>query len=105
MTFACVSAQADEQSMGVSERERGTAALKDLAQLQRAPKERTIFRRNVAKGPNPLSTQKKKRKAGAEGQKQKAAVQGEGREQPKRKRVRVRRKDGGSLAGGADGTS
>ena len=53
--------QAGEASMGVSQHERATEALQQLPALQRGPREKSIFRRKGAKGPNPLSVQRKKR--------------------------------------------
>ncbi len=53
--------QAGEASMGVSKHERATEAMQQLPALQRGPREKSIFRQNRAKGPNPLSVQKKKR--------------------------------------------
>ena len=53
--------QAGEASMGVSEHERAAEAMQQLPALQRGPREKSIFRRKGAKGPNPLSVQKKKR--------------------------------------------
>ena len=48
-------------SMGISEHEKATEAMQQLPALQRGPREKSIFRRKGAKGPNPLSVQKKKR--------------------------------------------
>ncbi|CAL5228383.1 g11506 [Coccomyxa viridis] len=53
--------QAGEASMGVSKHERAAEAMQQLPALQRGPREKSIFRRKGAKGPNPLSVQKKKR--------------------------------------------
>ena len=47
--------------MEVSEHERATEALQELPALQRGPREKSIFRQKRAKGPNPLSVQKKQR--------------------------------------------
>ena len=73
--------------------------MRDLAQLQRRPRERSIFRRKGAKGPNPLAMRKKQKRGGeAGGGAPAAAVEEGGAEKPKRKRVRVRKKgeaDGG----------
>ena len=101
---AFLDTQIDQQNMGVSEAERGAAAMRDLAQLQRAPREQSIFRRKGAKGPNPLAVRKKKLKgtgeaAGGGGQAAAVAQEGEA-EKPKRKRARVRKKGNGD--GGSD---
>ena len=53
--------QARNMSMGISEHEKATEAMQQLPMLQRGPREKSIFRRKGAKGPNPLSVQKKKR--------------------------------------------
>ena len=92
----------------MSEVERGAAAMRDLAQLQRAPRERSIFRRKGAKGPNPLAVRKKKRQpgeAGGGGGGQAAAVQEGEAEKPRRKRARVRKKGGADGGGDAPGAS
>ena len=76
--------------MGVQKHELSQQALAELAQLQRGPREKSIFRRVKAKGPNPLSIKKKKRWPPDQTQKQ-------GSEQdavrPKKKRVRKRNKE------------
>lgn len=55
--------QEGQQQAGVSAQELQSGALKDLAELQKEPKQKSLFRRNRAKGPNPLSMRKAKRKA------------------------------------------
>ena len=74
--------------MGISEHERAAEALQELPALQRGPRERSIFRQNRAKGPNPLSVQKKQkpRAGGAGGQSAEGAA--------KAKRKRSRKKAG-----------
>ena len=74
--------------MGISEHERAAEALQELPALQRGPRERNIFRQNRAKGPNPLSVQKKQkpRANGAGGQSAEGAA--------KAKRKRSRKKAG-----------
>jgi len=76
--------------MGVQKHELSQQALAELAQLQRGPREKSIFRRNNAKGPNPLSVRKKK-KGASDGARKQAAQ--EDAEQPKRKRARVRKRE------------
>jgi U3 small nucleolar RNA-associated protein 23 len=80
----------DDSNMGVQKHELSQQALAELAQLQRGPREKSIFRRVKAKGPNPLSIKKKKRGLPDQTQKQ-------GSEQdavrPKKKRVRKRNKE------------
>ena len=84
--------------MGVSKHERATEALQQLPALQRGPREKSIFRQNRAKGPNPLSVQRKKRPQPD------AAVTDQAEDGPKSKRKRTRKKakeDGGAIAGTA----
>ena len=68
--MCCDWLQAGKASMGISEHERAAEALQELPALQRGLRERSIFRQKRAKGPNPLSVQKKKqlRTEGAGGQ-------------------------------------
>ena len=81
--------------MGISEHERASEALAELPALQRGPREKSIFRQKRAKGPNPLSVQKKKRPL-----KQTAAATGnaEAAAKPKRKRIRTKAKEVGKAA-------
>lgn len=81
--------------MGISEHERATEALAELPALQRGPREKSIFRQKRAKGPNPLSVQKKKRPL-----KETAAARGdaEAAAKPKRKRSRTKAKEAGNAA-------
>ena len=87
--------QVDDSNMGVQKHELSQHALAELAELQKGPKEKSIFRRSGAKGPNPLSVKKKKRPAPHQAQKQGAE---QSAEKPKRKRVRKRSKDQSSQA-------
>ena len=77
--------------MAISKHERAQEALQNLPALQRGPRERSIFRQKRAKGPNPLSVQKKKRPhlgpAGAD--------EAEAMPKPKRKRSRNKVKEVG----------
>ena len=77
--------------MAISKHERTQEALQNLPALQRGPREKSIFRQKRAKGPNPLSVQKKKRPhlrpAGAD--------QAEAMPKPKRKRSRNTVKEAG----------
>lgn len=85
--------------MGVSKHERATEALQELPALQRGPREKSIFRQKRAKGPNPLSMQKRKRpQLGAAG-----ADPAEDGPKPKRKRSRKKAKLDGDA--GAPGTT
>jgi U3 small nucleolar RNA-associated protein 23 len=91
--------QIDRQNMSVADHERKTETLKDLPRLSRPPPEKSIFRRNRAKGPNPLSVRKKKQKAaaGAGAAAGKLSVEEEATKKAKRKRIR-KRKAGDSKA-------
>ena len=81
--------------MGISEHERATEALAELPALQRGPREKSIFRQKRAKGPNPLSVQKKKRPL-----KETPAATGdaEAAAKPKKKRSRKKGKEAGNAA-------
>jgi hypothetical protein len=87
-------AQVDKGNLAMTEHERGSAAMADLPNLARRPRERSIFRVNKAKGPNPLAVQSKKKRRRAEGEAQQQKEQSVAAEMPKRKRARVRRKAG-----------
>lgn len=87
--------------MGISEHERASEALQQLPALQRGPREKSIFRQNRAKGPNPLSMQKRKRAKGDAAGAQTAEA---GSEVPKSKRKRSRKKTSGA-AGEAEQAS
>ncbi len=86
--------QAGKLSMGVSEHERATAALAGLPALQRGPRERSIFRQNRAKGPNPLSVQKRKQPLAAAP----ASEDADAAAKPKRRRSRKKARDAGGAA-------
>ena len=88
MPICCDWLQAGKVSMGISEHERAAEALHELPALQRGPRERSIFRQKRAKGPNPLSVQKKKKPhaEGAGGQSAEVAA--------KAKRKRSKKKAG-----------
>ena len=95
---ACV-CQAGEASLGVSKHERATEALQQLPALQRGPREKSIFRQKRAKGPNPLSVQKRKKP-------QLGAAGGEPAEDwPKAKRKRSRKKAKSDVGASPAGTT
>ena len=78
--------------MAVASHELKAPALQGLEQAHRAAaREKSIFRRNFAKGPNPLAIKKKKRKKPQ--QEASAAAEEGGEAQAKRKRARRRRSD------------
>ncbi len=78
--------------MAVASHELKAPALQGLEQAHRAAaREKSIFRRNFAKGPNPLAVKKKKRKKPQ--QEADAAPEEGGEAQAKRKRARRRRGD------------
>ena len=96
--MCCQWLQAGKASMGISEHERAAEALQELPALQRGPRERSIFRQKRAKGPNPLSVQKKKR-PGAEGAGRQGAA---GAASAKRKRSRKKVREAESVQGPAE---
>ena len=75
--------------MRVQKHELSQQALAELAELQKGPKEKSIFKRKKSSAPNPLSI-KKKKKPPALAQPSKETGDAE---KPKRKRVRKRAKD------------
>lgn len=79
--------------MGISEHERAADALQELPILQRGPREKSIFRQNRAKGPNPLSVQKRKRPRAEGAGMQKA----ESTAKVKRRRSRKKAREGESV--------
>ncbi len=90
--------------MAVGSHELQAPALQGLAQAHRAAaRVKSLFRRNVAKGPNPLAVKKKKRKQ-EPGAAAAAAEAAGSPAQPKRKRARRRRDEAapGAPAAGAD---
>jgi U3 small nucleolar RNA-associated protein 23 len=94
----------EQRQLGTTTVDRMSKSLADLKQeeLAERPRERSIFKRNRAKGPNPLSRQSKKKKIAGEGVigiengDKKTGIAGEGERsggQPqKRKRKRMRHK-------------
>lgn len=96
--------QAEAAHMAVGSHELQAPALQGLAQAHRAAaRVKSLFRRNVAKGPNPLAVKKKKRKQ-EPGAAAAAAEAAGSPAQPKRKRARRRRDEAapGAPAAGAD---
>lgn len=70
----------EKEKLKIPKQERGMKALQDLDRLSRR-KEKSLWRRNVAKGPNPLSCKKKQLKVQQEAQKTKK----DKRKRPRRK--------------------
>lgn len=85
-----VRAQKDQQNMGVAEHELKSGALKDLPQLAKQPREKSLFRRNRAKGPNPLAVRKKQKSGNGGGAAAAKKLPEDAARKPKRKRVRKR---------------
>lgn len=79
----------------VSKAERKTAPLKELATiLSEAPKEKSKFRLQHAKGPNPLAAKKKKTKKGGAPEAKQVAPPDGGAEKQSSVRKRARKKKG-----------
>ncbi|BDA48221.1 rRNA-processing protein UTP23 homolog [Coccomyxa sp. Obi] len=80
--------EVDDSNMRVQKHELSQQALAELAELQKGPREKSIFKRKKSSGPNPLSVKKKKKRPAPV---QPSTQQGDA-EKPKRKRVRKRSK-------------